>query len=96
MQAKFVACYEPQYKSYGWKKTSGLQVVNSISEQIQILCDNLSVVFYSKNNISKSGFKHVVMKYLVVGNRVKDGLKVVENIGTEAIIANPLILMSMY
>lgn len=53
---------------------------------MKIFCDNLLVVFYSKNNKRLNGSKHTQIKYLIVTYKVKDGLILVELIGFEIMI----------
>lgn len=56
-----------------------------------MFCDSLSVIFFSKNDKKSSNSKYIEIKYLVVGDKVKDGLIVIEHIDFDAKIADPLI-----
>ena len=91
MQAEFVACYGATVQAV-WLRNfiSGLKVVDSISRPITIYCDNSAAVFFSKNNKSSGGSKHIDIKYLVVRDRVKEGQTKIEHINTEAMVADPL------
>ncbi|KAG2701138.1 hypothetical protein I3760_06G030100 [Carya illinoinensis] len=91
MQAEFVACYGATIQAV-WLRNfiSGLNVVDSISKPITIYCDNSAAVFFSKNNKSSSGSKHIDIKYLVVRDRIKEGETKIEHINTEAMFADPL------
>lgn len=53
---------------------------------MKIFCDNLLVVFYSKNNKRLNGSKHIQIKYLIVTYKVKDRLILVEHTGFETMI----------
>ena len=91
MQAEFVACYGAATQTI-WLKNfiSGLLVVDSISRPIKILCDNNAAVFFSKNNKSSKGSKHIELKYLTVRDLVKNEDIMVEHIDTTNMLANPL------
>ncbi|XP_057997285.1 secreted RxLR effector protein 161-like [Hevea brasiliensis] len=67
MQAEFVAYYGAATRAV-WLKNfvSGLLVVDSISKPLPIYYDNSAAVFFSKNNKSNSGSKHLEIKYLTV------------------------------
>ncbi|CAI9784971.1 unnamed protein product [Fraxinus pennsylvanica] len=91
IQTEFVACYGATIQAI-WLKNfiSGLKVVDSISRSVTIYCDNSAAMFFSRNNKSSSGSKHVDIKYLVVRDRVKEGQTKIEHINAETIIADPL------
>ena len=91
MQAKFVACYGAATQAI-WLKNfiSGLLVVDSISRPIKIFCDNNVDVFFSKNNKSSKGSKHIELKYLIVRDLVKNEDIMVEHIDTTNMLADPL------
>ena len=46
--------------------------------------------FFTKNNKSGSRSKHIDIKYLAIRERVKDNKVVIEHIGTELMIDDPL------
>lgn len=98
MHAEFVACYGATVQAV-WLRNfiSGLKVVDSISRPITIYCDNSTIyydnsaeMFFSRNNKSSSGSKHLDIKYLVVRDRVKKGQTKIDHINIEAMITNPL------
>ena len=91
MKAMFVACYGAATQVI-WLKNfiSGLLVVDSISRPIKIFCDNNDVVFFSKNNKSSKGSKHIELKYLTVRDLVKNEDIMVEHIDTTTMLADPL------
>ena len=91
MQAKFVACYGAATQAI-WLRNfiSGLKVIDSISRPIKIFCDNRAAVFFSKNNKTSSGSKHIDIKYLSVRDMVRKGDIIIEHINTEAMIVDPL------
>ena len=91
MQAEFVACYGVATQAI-WLKNfiSGLLVVDSISRPIKIFCDNNIAVFFSKNNKSSKGSKHIELKYLTIRDLVKNEDIMVEHIDTTNMLADPL------
>ena len=91
MQAEFVACYGATTQEI-WLKNfiSRLLVVDSISRPIKIFCDNNAIVFFSNNNTSSKGSKHIELKYLIVRDLVKNEDIMLEHIDTINILADPL------
>ena len=91
MQAEFVACYGAATQAI-WLKNfiSGLLVVDSISRPIKIFRDNNVAVFFSKNNKSSKGSKHIELKYLTIRDLVKNEDIMVEHIDTTNMLADPL------
>ena len=91
MQAEFIACYGAATQAV-WLKNfiSGLLVVDSIARPLRIYCDNSAAVFFSKNNKSSSGSKHLELKYLTVRDLVRKGEIEIEYISTELMVADPL------
>ena len=91
MQAKFVACYGAVTQGI-WLKNfiSGLLVVDSISRPIKIFCDNNAAMFFSENNKSSKGSKHIEIKYLIVRDLVKNEDIMVKHIDTTNMLADPL------
>lgn len=91
MEAEFVSCFEAT--SHGvWLKSfiSGLRIMDSVSKSLKIFCDNSATVFMAKNNKSGSRSKHIDIKYLVIRERVKDKIVVINHISTDLMIADPL------
>ena len=91
MEAQFVPLLKATTHGV-WLKNfiSGLKIVDSISWPLRIVCDNSAAVFMAKNNKSGSRSKHIDIKYLATRERVKDGTVVIEHIGTELMIPDPL------
>lgn len=69
---------------------TGLCIVDSITKPLKIYCDNNATMFYSKNNKTSSGSKHLELKYLTVRDIVKKNNIVVEYIGTGFMLVDPL------
>ena len=91
MQAKFIACYAAATHAV-WLRNlvTGLRVMDSIARPLRIFCDNSAAVFYTKNNKTTSGSKHLELKYLTVRDLVKNGDILVEYINTDSMLADPL------
>ena len=91
MEAEFVSCFEATSHDV-WLKSfiSGHRLMNTISRPLRILCDNSAAIFFAKNNKSGSQSKHIDIKYLVIRECVKDNKVVIEHIGTELMIVDPL------
>ena len=53
-------------------------------------CDNSAVVQFFKNNKTIGGSKHIDIKYLVVREKVQNGLVSIEHIKNTLMLANPL------
>jgi hypothetical protein len=68
----------------------GLQVIDNIAMPLTLLCDNETVVFFSKNNKSSGVSKWIDIKYLIVRGKVKDGTIVIQYINTRAMLADSL------
>ena len=64
--------------------------MDSVSKSLKLFCDNVVVVFFSKNNKSGSRSKHIDIKYLVVRENVRDGKVIIEHIGTQLMVADPM------
>ena len=91
MKVEFVSCFEAT--SHGvWLKgfISGLRVVDSISRPLRIYCDNSTVIFMAKSNKSSNRNKHIDIKYLAIRERVKEKTMVIEQVGIELMIVDPL------
>ena len=91
MQAEFTACYGGASQAM-WLKNFiyGLLIIDSISRPIKIYCDNSASIFFTKNNKSSSGSKHIEIKYLLVRDMVKKCDIIVEHINTQVMVADPL------
>ena len=91
MEAELVSCFEATSQGV-WLKSfiSGLRVMDYISRQMKIFCDNSAVVFLAKNNKSVSLSKHIDFKYLAIREHVKEKQVVIEHISTELMIVDPL------
>ena len=81
MEAKYIACYEATCHAI-WLRNfvSDLHVVDSIMRPLRIYCDNSDVVQFSKNTKSIKGSKRINIKYLVVRERVQNGIVCIEHI----------------
>ena len=91
MEVEFVSCFEAT--SHGvWLKSFifRLRVVDSISRPLKIYCDNSAAIFMAKNNKSSSRNKHIDIKYLAIRERVKEKTMVIEQVGIELMIVDPL------
>lgn len=91
MFAEYLACYEATSHAM-WLKNfiQDLKVVDSIEKPIQLFCDNKGAVFFCKNNKRSAGLKHMKVKYLLVREKVREGLTTVDYINTTEMIADPL------
>ena len=91
MEAEFVACYEgTSHATWLMNLITGLTIMDSICRPLKMFCDNSAVVFFTKNNKSGSRSKHIDIKYLVVRDRVKAGTIIIEHMGTELMVADPM------
>lgn len=75
---------------------SSLEVIDSISRPIKIYCDNSVIIFFSKNNKSKSQNKHINIKYIIVRKKVKEHEVLIEHISTELMITDIEIMWITY
>ena len=91
MEAKYVACYEATCHAI-WLRNfvSGLHVIDSIIRPLRIYCDNSVAVRFSKNNKITGGSKHINIKYLVVREKVQNGVVSIEHIENTLMLADPL------
>ncbi|RVW44023.1 Retrovirus-related Pol polyprotein from transposon TNT 1-94 [Vitis vinifera] len=69
----------------GW-----LHVIDSIMRPLRIYCDNSAAVRFSKNNKTTGGSKHIDIKYLVVREKVQNGVVSIEHIKNTLMLADPL------
>jgi len=67
-----VACFEATVHGL-WLRNfiSGLEIVDSIAKSLKMYCDNVAVVFFSKNDKYSNGAKHMELKYLAVKEQVQ-------------------------
>jgi alpha-D-ribose 1-methylphosphonate 5-triphosphate synthase subunit PhnH len=86
-----VVCYEATGQAV-WLKNfiPGLQVIDNIARPLTLLCDNETVVFFSKNNKSSGVSKWIDIKCLVVRDKVKDDIIVIQHINTIVMLVGSL------
>ena len=65
-------------------------VIDSIMRPLRIYCDNSVVVRFSKNNKTTGGSKHIDIKYLVVREKVQNGVVSIEHIKNTLMLVDPL------
>ena len=58
-------------------------MIDSVARLLKIFCDNSATVFFSKNNKTSSGSKHIEIKYLSVRDLVKKCDIIIEHVDTE-------------
>ena len=91
MEAEFVACFEATVQTnWLWNFISGLRVVDNITKPLKIYCDNIVVVFFSKNDKYYKGAKHMELKYFAVKEEVQKHRVSIEHISTNLMIPDPL------
>ena len=64
--------------------------MDSIARLLKIFCDNNIIVFYTKNNRTSRGFKHLELKYLTVKYLMKDGSIAVDHVDIDSMLVDPL------
>ena len=86
-----MACYEPCCHAM-WMQNfiSTLGVVDSISRQLKLFCDNSATIAFFKNTMSISHSKHIDVKFYFVNEKVKKSLIDIEHMSTKGMLANPL------
>ncbi|XP_038999695.1 secreted RxLR effector protein 161-like [Hibiscus syriacus] len=91
MEVEFVACFEDTVQSL-WLRNfvDDLGIVGTIAKSMRIYCDNVTVVFFSKNDIYSKGAKHMDLKYLFVKEEMQNQRVQIVHIGTNNMIANQL------
>jgi hypothetical protein len=91
MQAELIACYEAIGQAL-WLKNfiPVLKVIDNITKQLKLYCDNKSTIFFIKNNKPSGASKHIDLKYRVVIERDQERTINVEHIRTKEILADPL------
>ena len=92
MEAEYVACYEATCHAI-WLRNfvSRLHVIDSIMRPLRIYCDNSIAMRFSKNNKTTGGSNHIYIKYLVVREKVQNGVVSIEHIKNTLMLADPLI-----
>ena len=63
---------------------------DSIMRPLRIYCDNSVAVRFSKNNKTLEGSKHIDIKYLVVREKVQNGVVSIEHIKNTLMLVDPL------
>ena len=91
MEAKYVACYKATCHAI-WLRNfvSGLHVIDSIMRPLRIYCDNSVVVWFSKNNKTIGESKHIDIKYLIVREKVQNGVVSIEHIKNTLMLTDSL------
>lgn len=91
MAEEFVACFEASNHAI-WLRNfvASLHIVRRIERPLKVYCDNIGVVLYSNNNMSSTKSKFINIKYLVMKERVQEKQTLIEHIGTDLMLANPL------
>ncbi|RVW86998.1 Retrovirus-related Pol polyprotein from transposon TNT 1-94 [Vitis vinifera] len=91
MEAEYVACYKATCHAI-WLRNfvSGLHVIDLIMRPLRIYCDNSVVVRFSKNNKTTGGSMHIDIKYLVVREKVQNGVVSIEHIKNTLMLVDPL------
>lgn len=91
MEAEFVACFE-RSKQAIWLRNfiSELKIMDSIQKPMKMFCDNISAVFFSKNNKRTSASRLMDVKFLKVREMVKEGAIEVQHLNTNLMVADPL------
>lgn len=91
MATEFVACFEAlNHAIWLWKFVTSLHIVRSIERPLKVYCDNNATVFYSNNNMSSTKSKFIDIKYLVMKERVQEKQFLIEHIGRNLMLADPL------
>ena len=57
---------------------------------LRIYCDNSTTVRFSKNNKTTGGSKHIDIKYLVVREKIQNGVISIEHIKNTLMLADSL------
>ena len=86
-----MTCYEASnHAKWLWNFITGLRIIDNIERPLLLYYDNRSAVLYSNNNRSSSKSNYIDIKFLVVKERVQNGLISIEHIGTNSMLADPL------
>ena len=91
MEAEYVACYETTCHAI-WLRNfvSRFHVIDSIMRPLRIYCDNSIAVRFSKNNKTTEGSKHIDIKYLVLREKIQNGVVSIEHIKNTLMLVDPL------
>ncbi|KAL6272883.1 hypothetical protein ACE6H2_023575 [Prunus campanulata] len=75
-----------------WLKnfTTSLGVVESIQRPIQLWNDNSATVLFAKGNKRTKASRILEVKFFAVKEKIRDGHTVLEHIGTNEMVADPL------
>ena len=89
-QVEYVAIYDATSHAI-WLRNfiSGLKIMDSIEKPLTIYCDNVAVVFFTKNNKRSSGSRNIDVKYFVVRKNVRGKKIEVLKIGTKEQLTDP-------
>ena len=91
MEAEYIAHFHTTSQAVWIRKLiSHLGVVDSIKKPLKSYCDNEASIKFSNNNKSSSACKHMEIKFLIVKERIRDQLVSIEHIGTDEMLADPL------
>ena len=91
MQAEFIVCFTV-VTHVVWLRNlmTRLSIMDSIARPLRILCDNNIVVFYTKNNKTSKGSKHLKLKCPTIRDLVKDGSIVVKHVDIDSMLVDPM------
>ena len=91
MEIEYVVCYEATCHAI-WLRNfdSGLHVIDSIMRPLRMYCDNSAAVRFFKNNKTTGGSKHIDIIYLVVREKVQNGVVSIEHIKNTLMLVDPL------
>ena len=68
-----------------------MHIVDGVDRTFKLFCDNKSAVLHSNNNRSSMKSKYIDIKFLIIKKRVQSARLSIEHIGTDSMIADPLI-----
>jgi hypothetical protein len=96
IEAEFVACYEASNQVI-WLQNfiTRLCVVDGIEKPLKLFYINKVVVYYSNNNRSLTKSKSIDLKFLVMKERVHNGIVSIKLIGTGSILPDLLTKVPM-
>lgn len=91
MQAEFISCYAAS-SHVVWLRNlvTELCIVDFIARTLNLYCDNNATIFYSKNDKTSRGFKHLESKYFTDRDLVNKNGIIVDYIGTDFMLEDPL------
>ena len=92
MALEFVGCYDASnHEIWLQNFVTGLRILDGIERPLKLFCDNKLAVLYFNNNRSSTKSIFIDIKFLVVKEMVQSRLLSIEHIGTNSMIADPLI-----